>query len=84
MGSSNFQLHTKTPGLSEAQERCGTAGGVVVVVEENRVGTTAWVCLFPCQGFIDRETSPIAWAAFDLPGRNWGWDFWRKGEEGGG
>lgn len=54
----------------------------MLVVAENLVGTIAWVCLFPCQGFIDRVRSPIAWAAFDLPGRNWGWDFGgREGRE---
>lgn len=72
------QKHRKGAALREGW------GGGRVVVEENLVGTTAWVCLFPCQGFIDRESSPIAWAAFDLPGRNWDWDFWRKGGEGGG
>lgn len=46
------------------------------------MGTIAWVCLFPCQEFIDRVSSPTAWAAFDLPGRNWGWDFGgREGRE---
>lgn len=38
-------------------------------------------CLFPCQRFIDRVSAPVAGAAFDLPGRNWVWDFWRKGGE---
>lgn len=35
-----------------------------------------WIVLFiPLSEFIDRVSSPVAWAAFDLPGGNWVWDF---------